>query len=341
VNEGRRWAVVAAFAIVWVVWGSTFLAIAWAVETIPPFLMIGGRCLLAGAGLYSWARLSGGPKPSAADWRSAAVAGVLLFVTGQAVLAWAETRVPSGVASLLIATEPLFITLLAWRGGAVTGAPGSPPGVSGILAVLVGFVGVTVLVAPGGGEGGVDPVGAAAAVIASLSWSLGVFRAGARPGLPPGQRAGMQLLTASVVLFAVAGLSGEMASLAPGGFSVRSLASFGYLVIFGSFIAFGAYVWLLDRVGAARLSTHAYINPLVAVALGITLNGEPVAARLVVATALILGSVVVLLRRAPANAEGDRQRTAGPTVAAGSEPKERWRPLRRRSTLDPSIPLDL
>jgi drug/metabolite transporter (DMT)-like permease len=338
---GSRWAVVVAFGIVWIVWGSTFLAIAWAVETIPPFLMIGSRCLLAGAGLYGWARLSGGPKPSAADWRSAAVAGLLLFVTGQAVLAWAETRVPSGSASLLIATEPLFITLLAWRGGAVTGAPASPPGISGMFAVLVGFAGVAVLVTPGGGGGGIDPIGAAAAVVASVSWSLGVFRAGARPGIPAGQRAGMQLLTASVVLIAFSAMSGELAAFAPGSASLRSLFSFGYLVIFGSLVAFGAYVWLLDRVGAARLSTHAYINPLVAVALGTMLNGEPIAARLVVATALILGSVVVLLRRAPANAEGVRQRTAGPTVAAGSEPNERWRPLRRRTTLDPSIPLDL
>jgi drug/metabolite transporter (DMT)-like permease len=302
---GERTRVAAAFGAVWVIWGSTYLAIAWAVETIPPMLMIGVRCVVAGAALYGWARLRGGPRPRAEHWRDAALAGFLLFVTGQAVLAWAETRIPSGAASLLIATEPLFITLLAWRGGSATGSAAAAPGLGGMLAILAGFAGVAVLALPGVGGGGLDPLGAAAAVFASLSWSVGVFRAGSRSGISAGQTAGMQLLAAGVVLLAISALTGEMGAVPVAGASVRSLAALAYLVVFGSLVAFGAYVWLLDRVGAARLSTHAYVNPLVAVVLGSLLNREPVTAGLVGATALILGSVVMLLRpRAPARPRG-------------------------------------
>ncbi|HSM59380.1 MAG TPA: EamA family transporter [Longimicrobiales bacterium] len=303
VSLRERWAVAAAFGAVWFVWGSTYLAIAWAVETIPPLSMIGVRCVLAGAALYGWARLRGGPRPRAEDWRAAALAGFLLFVTGQAVLAWAETRIASGAASLLIATEPLFITLLAWRGGRTTGSTGAAPTPGTALAVLAGFAGVAVLALPSAG-GGLDPLGAGAAVLASLSWSVGVFRAGSRREIGPGQTAGMQLLAAGVILMAIATVSGEVRGFPAGGPSIRSLAALGFLVAFGSVVTFGAYVWLLDRVGPARISTHAYVNPLVAVVLGSVLNGEPVTAGLVGATALILGSVAALLRRGASRSPG-------------------------------------
>lgn len=300
VSGRERVAVLAAFAAVYFIWGSTFLAIAWAVETMPPLLMIGARALLAGVVLYGWARLRGGPRPSPADWRAALVAGVLLFVTGQAVLAWAETRIPSGAASLLFATEPLFIVLLGWVGGGLTGAAGVRPGLATIAGIPLGLVGVGVLVLPGVGGGGLDPLGALAAVLASMSWSVGVYRAAPRPGLGPGQVAGMQLLMAGVVLFVVSAVVGEPWSVPPGGYGGRAIAAFLYLVVMGSIVAFGAYVWLLERVGPSRLSSHAYVNPLVAVALGIGLNAEPVTAGLVLATVLILASVALLLRRGAA-----------------------------------------
>ncbi|MBW3552718.1 MAG: EamA family transporter [Gemmatimonadetes bacterium] len=301
----ERVALLAAFGAVWFIWGSTYLAIAWAVESIPPLLMIGARCVIAGGLLYGWARWRGGPRPAAADWRGAAVAGVLLFVTGQAVLAWSETRIASGAASLLIATEPMFIALIGWRGGRLAGGAGEPgrfPGAS-LAAILVGFAGVAVLVLPGG-EGGLDLLGAVAAVLASLSWSVGVFRSGPRPGIRPGQLAGMQLLVAGGVLLALSGLLGDFARLPAGGPSPRAIAAFFHLVVMGSVVAYGAYVWLLGRVGPTRLSTHAYVNPLVAVVLGIALNGEPISAALVLATLLILGSVAMLLSagRLPASA---------------------------------------
>lgn len=312
---GGRVALVAAFGAVWFVWGSTYLAIAWAVEGIPPLLMIGARCLLAGTVLYAWGAVRGGVRPAPADWGDAARAGILLFVTGQAVLAWAETRVPSGAASLLIATEPFFITLLAWRQAASRGAIGAAPGPAQALALLVGLVGVAVLVLPGVGGAGLDLVGAVAAVAASLSWSLGVVRGSGRPGIPAAQTAGMQLLTAGVVLLALAIPAGDLAAIPPGGPSPRAVAAFAYLVVLGSVVTYGAYIWLLGQVGPARLSTHAYVNPLVAVGLGSLLNGEPVTAGLVVGAALILGSVLVLLRapgEAPPGPRGPEARAAVP-----------------------------
>jgi drug/metabolite transporter (DMT)-like permease len=290
-TSGGKVAVVAAFGAIWFVWGSTYLAIAWGVETIPPFMMIGARCVTAGALMYGWARARGGARPLAEDWRQAAITGVLLFVTGQALLAWAETRLPSGVTALLIATEPLFVAVVPWM---ARRAP--TPEASTGLALATGFVGVGALMLPGSGSFLVDPLAMGAVVLTALSWSVGMLRAAARPGFSAAQSAGMQLLTGGVVLLALSFAIGEPAALPPDGPSARSLAAFAYLIVFGSIVGFGAYVWLLGRVSPQMVSTHGYINPLVAVALGATLNEEPVTAEMGVAAALILGSVALLLR---------------------------------------------
>jgi len=317
VRTGERVVLVAAFGAVWLIWGSTYLAIAWAVEGIPPLLMIGARCLLAGTVLYAWGAVRSGLRPGPADWGDAVRAGILMFVSGQAVLAWAETRVPSGAASLLIATEPLFITLLAWRQSSLRGVVDGAPGPARSLALLVGLVGVAVLVLPGVGGAGLDLLGAAAAVVASFSWSLGVVRGSGRPEIPAGQTAGMQLLAAGVVLLPLSIAAGDLAALPPGGPSPRALAAFAYLVVLGSVVTFGAYVWLLGRVGASRLSTHAYVNPLVAVVLGSALNGEPLTPGLVGGAALILGSVVVLLR-APGRGSAGAVHSDAPITVPGT-----------------------
>ncbi|HUF12576.1 MAG TPA: EamA family transporter [Longimicrobiales bacterium] len=281
---------VAAFGAVYVIWGSTYLAIAWAVATIPPLTMIAARCLVAGGVLYAVSRARAG-RPSAVEWRRALVAGVLLFVTGQAMLAWGETRVASGPAALLIASEPMFVALLGWglkRSGAPTRAVW--------LALAVGFVGVAVMMAPGR-LGGVDAVGALVIVVAALSWSLGMFFATpARDGSPV-QTAAMQLIGGGAALVVVAAATGDLGSLDPGGVSGRSLASFLYLVVFGSLITYSAYIWLLRRVGPGRLSSHGYVNPMVAVAFGAMLAGESITPAVVLASLLILSSVVVLVRR--------------------------------------------
>lgn len=326
-GRAGRLSLLAAFAAVYLVWGSTYLAIAVAVETIPPFLMIGARCLLAGAVLYGWTRLRHGTRPTGADWRAALVAGSLLFVSGQAVLAWSETRIPSGAAALLVATEPLFIVLLGWRGGRLltAGHRGERPRARAWLAIAAGFLGVALVVRPGGG--GLDLLGAGAALLASLSWSLGLFRARARAGLPATQFAGMQLLTSGAVLVAAWLVAGDPAALATSRLSPRSLLAFGYLVGLGSVVTYTAYVWLLGQVGPARLSTHAYVNPLVAVALGAAFAGEALTPWLVAATGLILGAVAVLVRReAPAAAESSKATAAGgPRVPKPPAGRPFWR----------------
>lgn len=281
---------VAAFGAVYVIWGSTYLAIAWAVATIPPLTMIAARCLLAGGVLYALSRARAG-RPSAVEWRRALLAGVLLFVTGQAMLAWGETRVASGPAALLIASEPMFVALLGW-GLKRTGAPTRAVW----LALAAGFVGVAVMMAPGR-LGGVDAVGALVIVVAALSWSLGMFFATPARDRSPVQTAAMQLIGGGAALVVVAAATGDLGSLDPGGVSGRSLASFLYLVVFGSLITYSAYVWLLRRVGPGRLSSHGYVNPMVAVAFGALLAGESITPAVVLASLLILSSVVVLVRR--------------------------------------------
>ena len=282
--------VVAAFAAVYVIWGSTYLAIAWGVATIPPLTMIAARSLLAGGVLYAFSRRRAGA-PSAREWRRAIVAGVLLFVTGQAMLAWAETRVPSGPAAVLLATEPLFVVLLGWwlRRAAA-------PSFGMVLALLGGFAGVAVMMAPGR-LGGVDPLGATVIVLGALSWSAGMFLATPKEGGSPVQAASMQLLGGGMVLAVVAALTGDLSSLDPSAVSLRSLASFLYLVVFGSLVTYSAYVWLLRRVGPARLSSHGYVNPMVAVALGALVANEPITPAVVLASLLILASVIVLVTR--------------------------------------------
>lgn len=281
---------VSAFAAVYVIWGSTYLAIAWAVATIPPLTMIAARCLVAGGVLYAASRGRSG-RPSEADWRRALLAGVLLFVTGQALVAWGETRVPSGAAAVLVASEPLFVVLLGWRMKRSAAPSGGV-----LLALLAGFAGVATMMLPGR-LGGVDVLGALVIVVAALSWSLGMWFAAPAEGGSPVQAAAMQLIAGGAVLMVVAVLAGDTASLDAGAVSVRSLASFLYLVVFGSLVTFSAYVWLLRRVGPGRLSSHGYVNPMVAVALGALLGGEAITPAVLLSSLLIVSSVVVLVRR--------------------------------------------
>ena len=310
--------IVAAFAAVYVIWGSTYLAIAWGIETIPPLTMIAARCLLAGGVLYVVSRAGAG-RPTTADWRRAIFAGFLLFVTGQAMLAWSELRVASGPAAVLIASEPMFVALLGWRLGR-TRAPSRGT----LLALAAGFIGVAVMMLPGR-LGGVDVLGAAVITGSALSWSLGMFYASPRVGGSPVQAASMQLLAAGMMLVVVATVTGDLTSFNPTAVTSRSMLSFLYLVVFGSLITYSAYVWLLRRVGPGPLSSHGFVNPMVAVGLGALVADEPITPAVMLASLLILGSVVALLK-AGGNREvgearrelrgGRSERTTGEAVAA-------------------------
>ncbi|HSJ16278.1 MAG TPA: EamA family transporter [Longimicrobiales bacterium] len=296
-EPAREWlGVWAAFFAIYVVWGSTYLAIAVAVEEIPPLLMMGARSVLAGALLYGGARLRGAPAPGAGDWLAAARVGALFFVMGHGLLAWSETRVPSGVAAVLIATEPLFIVLLGWRGGRlVARSQGQRPGLAVLLALLLGLGGVAVLTLPGTAAA-IDPAGAAGLLIASFAWSVGTFHV-PRTG-SPFRGAGMQLLAGGGMLLLLSTLLGEGRGWDPGAVGLEPLLAVGYLVTFGSVVAFGAYIWLLRRVSAARVASHTYVNPLIAVALGSWLGGEELGGRVLLAAGMVVTAVLLLVQRA-------------------------------------------
>jgi drug/metabolite transporter (DMT)-like permease len=286
-------ALATAFAIVYVVWGSTYLAILFAIETLPPFLMASARFFAAGAVLYTWSRTAGGaPAPSRAQWRATAFVGVLLLLGGNGLVTWSEQRVPSGMAALLVGTMPCFMVALEWgRAG------GTRPSGRVIAGLLLGLAGLVSLVGPDSlmGGGRADLLGAAALVFASFSWAYGSIWSRQAP-MPrsPLLSTAMQMLAASAALLGVSVVLGEPWQLDLAAVSVRSWLGLLYLVVFGSIVAFSAYVWLLRVSTPARVSTYAYVNPVVAVLLGWAFAQEPLTARMLIAAAVIVSGVALI-----------------------------------------------
>lgn len=273
----------AAFAAVYGIWGSTYLAIAVAVETLPPLLMVGLRFLVAGLVLLAWALLRGEPWPRRDAWIAAAVQG--LFVLGAyGLVAWAELRVASGTSAVLAATSPVFVVLLDSR---VRGRIGV------IAGAALGLLGVLLIASPWRSGAGVDPWGSLALLGSALLWGAGAARAKRAP-VPASALMGtaMELLTGSVILLSLAILSGE--SNAVGAVSGPSLLAIAYLVVFGSIVAYTAFHWLLQVSSPSLVSTHAYVNPVIALVLGAMLHGEPVGGATVAAAVTVLGSVGIL-----------------------------------------------
>ncbi|MCG3119242.1 MAG: putative inner membrane transporter YedA [bacterium] len=287
-----RWRLVTAFAAVYLIWGSTYLAIRIAIETIPPFLMAGIRFLIAGAILYVWARWRGTPPPRRAHWLAAAIVGGLLLVGGNGGVVWAEQRVPSGLTALLIATVPLWMALLNWL------RPGGVKPDNGVIAGLaLGFIGIMLLVGPGELAGGhhVDSLGAAVLIVASLSWAAGsLYSRRAQLPASPLLTTGMEMLTGGALLLIAGSLAGEWTRFELSALSVRSSLALTYLIVFGALIGFTAYIWLLRVSTPARASTYAYVNPVVAIFLGWALASEPLTARTLLAAAIIVAAVVVI-----------------------------------------------
>jgi drug/metabolite transporter (DMT)-like permease len=288
-----RWKLFTAFAIVYVIWGSTYLAILFAIQTLPPFLMAGTRFLIAGAVLYAWARyVSGAAAPTRANWRSCAIVGCALLLGGNGLVVWAEFRIPSGVTALIVGVVPCCMVLIDWL------RPGGPrPGAQVVIGLALGLAGLFFLIGPDSlmGGGRIDLLGGAALVIACFSWAAGSIysRHGVLPRSPFLATA-MQMLAGGVALTVVAVLHGELGSLDTARFSVLSIAGWLYLIVFGSIVAFTAYVWLLRVSTPARVSTYAYVNPIVAVLLGWALANEPLTARMMVAAAVIVSGVALI-----------------------------------------------
>lgn len=292
-------AIWAAMIAVYIVWGSTYLAIRYAVETMPPFLMAGVRFLVAGGILYGLMRLRGEPAPIRREWRSAAIVGLFLLVGGNGSVVWAEQRVPSGIAALLVGSAPLWMVLLdGLRPG------GRLPSRWAVVGVVLGFIGIVLLVGPAhliGLEGGVDLWGAGALTLAAFSWAIGsLYNRGARLPASPLLGTGMEMVMGGLGLVMLGSLSGEFSRLNLSAISSRSLWGLAYLIIFGSWVGFAAYGWLLRVAPTTLVSTYAYVNPLVAIFIGNWLAAEPLTARILIAAAIILSSVALITRAQPA-----------------------------------------
>lgn len=282
----------AAFAAIYVIWGSTYLAIRYAIETVPPFFMASVRFLLAGSILYGWSRMQGAKHRSAADWRRAFTVGALLLFGGNGGVVIAEQWVPSGLTALLIATVPLWVAVLGWL------QPGGKrPSAQVSFGIMLGLIGVAMLIGIGNlrASGTIDPAGAGILILASLSWAAGtVYGKKTHFSDSPIQASGMQMLGGGICLGLASLIRGEAAGFDPQLVSLRSLLAVLYLVIFGAIIAFTAYSWLLKVTTPSRVATYAYINPAIAVLLGWTIAGEQLTPRIIVAMLVIVAAVMVI-----------------------------------------------
>ena len=289
--------VLLAFGAIYIIWGSTFLAIRFAVQTLPPLLMMGARQLAAGILLFVWLLARGKAWPERRLWRPACVAGAFCFVGCHGLLGWAELRVPSGLAALLAASLPIWMVLGARAWG--QGSELTPKALSGIA---LGFIGVAVLVPFRFSGHLAETLSAFAILLGELLWAMGaIYARGVRTSTPPATFAAMQMMCGGGMLLAIGLASGEASRLSAAAFTTRSTLSFLFLIVFGSLVAFTAYSWLLQVRSPAVVSTHSYVNPLIAVLLGWAMAGESVTARTMLGAAIILASIAILtIRKAPA-----------------------------------------
>ncbi len=281
-----------AFFVIYVVWGSTYLAIRYAVESIPPLLVVGVRQGVAGLVIFAWAYWRG-YRPTLREWRASLVLGTFYFAIGHGTLHWAETVVPSGLAALLVASEPIWIAVMA----AVVSREERLTGKTA-FGLLLGIAGVALLMNAESSAGhGRLLLGCIAILVGALSWACGVIYSRS-PALPKDSvaRAGMAAMTGAALLLVAAVCSGEVGRAHPSSFSARSIWALLYLIIFGSVIAFTTYTWLLDHCSPTLVSTHTYANPIVAVLLGWFFAGEELNARVLLAGLITLISVFLISR---------------------------------------------
>ncbi|MDX9757520.1 MAG: drug/metabolite exporter YedA [Bacteroidota bacterium] len=290
-DRGQTTKVLMAFAAVYVIWGSTYLGIRFAVETIPPFLMAGARFAIAGAVLYAWLRMRGAPPPTRRQWRETAIVGALLIGAGNGAVSWAEQTVPSGLTALIIALTPLWFVAIEWRRDAVR------PTREVVLGLVLGLVGMVVLIDPArlANSGHVDPMGTVAIVGGTIAWAAGsMYSRTAELPARPLLGTAMQMFTGGLLLLVLSPLSGELATFHPAEISDTSLIALVYLIVFGSLIAFTSYIWLLKAASPARVATYAYVNPVIAVFLGWLLADELLNGRIAIAAAIIVAGVAMI-----------------------------------------------
>jgi drug/metabolite transporter (DMT)-like permease len=284
--------VLAAFGVVYVIWGSTYLGIRIAIESIPPFLMAGVRFLLAGVILYIVERMRGVARPTAAQWKAGLIVGGMLIVGGNGGVTWAEQAVPSSIAALVVAAVPMWIVLFDWAR-----PDGRRPSGATVAGLAVGFLGVLVLVFGKDPDGSriVNPIGAAVLVFATLTWAWGsIYSRYAVKHNSALQGVGLQMMTGGGLLLLLGFALGEGRQFDLGAVTARSAWAFAYLVFLGSLLGFSAYIWLLQASTPAKVSTYAFVNPFIAVLLGYLILDETVSSSLLLAGALIIGAVVLI-----------------------------------------------
>lgn len=293
--------VVGAFAAIYLVWGSTYLVVRYAIETIPPFLMFGSRCVVAGIMLFLLARWKGASPPTASQWRAAVLIGFLLIAVASSLVAWAEKKVPSSIAALIVSSLPLWMVLFDRRNGR--------PSFMTIAGLVIGFSGVIVLVINGKDYDNkpLEFVPVAACVFATLAWATGSLlnRDVDKPDSPL-MTVAAQMIAGGLLTVLVGVAIGEGSEFSFAAVTMRSFAAWCYLLAFGSLLAYPAYIWLLTVSPPAKVSTYAFVNPPIAVALGCTIGGEPFSQQLLVASILIIVAVVMIVLP-----------RSKPTVAAG------------------------
>lgn len=280
-----------AFAALYTIWGSTYLAIKFAIETIPPYLMSTGRFILSGAILYLWSRWRGSPAPSRRQWRDGAIVGTLLLAGGNGAVGWAEQKVPSGITALLVASVPMWAVVIDWAR-----PRGKRPSLIVALGLLIGLAGVAILAAPqfGGAIPGAG-IGAIVLILGSISWAAGSIysRQSDRPSSALMSTA-LQMIAGSASLFLVAIILGELPRLHFAEITMKSFLGWAYLVTFGALVGFTAYAYVLRETTPAKATTYAYVNPIVAVLLGWGFASEPITMRTLVAAGIILAGVAMI-----------------------------------------------
>ncbi len=286
-----RTRLVLGFFTIYIVWGSTYLAIRWGVETIPPFVMGGVRFLTAGSLLYTFSRWRGAAAPTAIEWRNSAVIGFLLLFVANGAVSWAEQRVSSGMTSLMVATVPLWLVLCEV-------AQGKRPGLAKWAGVALGLLGVALLVLPADGNltsAAVEPTGAIVLALGSLSWTIGsLYSRTSRLAKPAALAISMQMLAGGAMLMLLSVMSGEFSQMNRDAITMASLYSLAYLIVFGSLIGFSTYMWLLSVASPTAVGTYAYVNPVVAVLLGVGFAHERMPPQAAMAMLVIVSGVAMV-----------------------------------------------
>jgi len=305
-----------AFAALYLVWGSTYLGIRFAIESIPPFLMAGMRFLLAGVSMFAIAWSQGAYKSSWASWRVSLIVGACLLLAGNGGVTISEQYIDTGLAALIVAIVPIYIVILSWATGMT---PRPAPIVW--LGLVGGFIGVGILLGPAlrfSSNGGRHPaIGMSILLVSSFIWSAGsLYSRSAKHAASPFLTAAQQMLCGGLLLLLAGIVTGELRSFHPRSISMLSLGSFIYLVIIGAVVGYTAYIWLLRHCDPAKVATYAYVNPIVAVLLGAAFAGETLSVRVLIAGALIIGSVAVVITAQQLKARAE------PTISAAIEPAD-------------------